>query len=101
MATTPLTVEVITPELAERVFELIMEVEDETPLTTEVKVLTAEDKSLELTKLAVAVEVTPLVSEVSTNEFVEVATINVCAVMILDVAVTPLTSVVKMLPAAD
>ena len=45
MATTPLTVEVITPALAAIELLLMILVEVDTPLTTEVKVLIAEDKA--------------------------------------------------------
>jgi hypothetical protein len=42
VATTPFTVEVITPEAAERVLELMIEEVEVTPLTTEVSSFTAE-----------------------------------------------------------
>lgn len=101
VATTPLTVLVITPALAARVLELIMEVEEETPFTIEVKVFTADERSLELTKLAVVVEMMPLVSEVRVKELVEVEIESVLLVMMLLVAVTPLIVVVSTLPEAD
>lgn len=80
VATTPFTVEVITPALAESVFELIMEEVEVTPFTTEVNSLIAEVRSFWLMKLAVVVEVTPLTLEVSVKELVEVATVRTLVV---------------------
>lgn len=101
VATTPLIVEVIIPELAESVFELIMFVEVASPFTILVSVFTAEFREFWFMKLAVVVEITPLVLLVRINELVEVEIERVLFVIILDVATTPLTSVVKMLPVAD
>lgn len=74
VATTPLTVEVITPEEAVRVLELM--------------------------NLAVVVEITPLVLEVSVKLLVLVETERVLLVMIEEVAILPATLVVRVLPTA-
>lgn len=57
--------------------ELIIEVEEATPLIVEVSVLTAEAKSWLLMKLAVVVAVLPLTIEVRMNELVEVDTVRI------------------------
>ena len=68
---------VTTPALAARLEELITEVVVAIPLTVEVSVLTREVSPLPLTKFAVVVAVLPLTMDVSTNELVEVAIVNV------------------------
>jgi hypothetical protein len=45
VATTPFTLEVIIPEAAEMLLELIIEEVEVIPLTIEVRVFTVEDKS--------------------------------------------------------
>jgi hypothetical protein len=74
VATTPFMTEVITPEFAESVFELIRLEVEVTPFTIEVNSLTTLAREFEFTKLAVVVDTTPLVSEVSIKELVEVET---------------------------
>jgi hypothetical protein len=84
--------------------ELIMEVEEETPLTREVSVLTAEVSAFVLMKLAVVVATFPLTIEVRTKEFVEVETVRVLEVedairLVRSVEVaTPLMVVVSTAP---
>lgn len=65
------------PALAVRLEELISEVVVAIPLTVDVSVLTAERRSLVLTKFAVVVAVLPLTIEVRINELVEVEIVNV------------------------
>jgi hypothetical protein len=80
VATTPLTVEVITPEAAVRVLELIMEEVEVTPLTTEVSSFTAEVRAFWLMKLAVVVAVTPFTVDVRVKLLVEVETVRTLVV---------------------
>jgi hypothetical protein len=80
VATTPFTVEVITPAVAERVLELIKEEVEVTPFTTLVSVFTAEVSAFWLMKLAVVVEVTPFTLEVRVKELVEVETVRTLVV---------------------
>lgn len=77
VATTPLIVEVITPEVAVSVLLLIRLVEVDTPFMMEVIVLTAEESEFELMKDPVVVAITPFVFEVRVKELVEVATESV------------------------
>lgn len=101
VAITPFTVEVIIPAFAMSVLELMIEVEEATPFTTDVSVFTALERSFELTKLAVVVVITPFVSEVRMKLLVEVETERVWEVMMEDVAMLPATLVVSTLPVAD
>ncbi len=57
VAVTPLMIVVTTPEFAWMLDELMIEVEVERPFTVEVRVLTADCRSLELRKRAVVVAV--------------------------------------------
>ena len=77
VATTPLIVEVITPDVAVSVLLLIRLVEVDTPFMMEVIVLTAEESEFELMKDPVVVAITPFVFEVRVKEFVVVATESV------------------------
>ena len=106
VATTPFTVEVITPDPAERVLELMIEEVEVTPLTTEVSSFTAEVSEFWSMKLAVVVEVTPLTVEVRVKLLVEVETVSTLVVPALmmdwrsvEVA-TPLTVEVRTVPEA-
>ena len=104
VAVTPLMSVVITPEFAEIEEELMMDVEEETPLILEVSVLTAEARPLLFTKLAVVVAVLPFMILVKVKELVEVETERVLEVddatrlvRSVDVA-TPLMVVVRVVP---
>lgn len=106
VATTPFTVEVMTPAAAVRVLELMIEEVEVTPLTTEVSSLTAEVRAFWLMKLAVVVEVTPFTVEVRVKLLVEVETVRTLVVPALmmdwrsvEVA-TPLTVEVRTVPEA-
>lgn len=106
VATTPFTVEVITPAAAERVLELMIEDVEVTPLTTEVSSFTAEVREFWSMKLAVVVEVTPLTVEVRVKLLVVVDTVRTLVVPALmmdwrsvEVA-TPLTVEVRTVPEA-
>ena len=95
---------VTTPLVADTVEELIIEVEEATPLIDEVSVLTAEVRALVSMKLAVVVATLPLTVEVNVNELVEVAIVSVWdvddatrLVRSVDVA-TPLIVVVSTAP---
>ncbi len=106
-AVTPFMIVVTTPLAADIVEELIIEVEEETPLIDEVSVLTAEVRELASTKLAVVVATLPLTVEVSTNELVEVDIVRVFDVedatrLVRSVEVaTPLIVVVSIAPDVD
>jgi hypothetical protein len=65
------------PLLAVILEEVMIEVLVARPLIVEVRVLTAEVRSLLLTKFAVVVAVLPLTIEVRINELVEVETVKV------------------------
>ena len=104
VATTPFTVEVITPEAAARVLALIREEVEVTPLTTEVRVFTAEEREFWLMNLAVVVEITPFTLEVRVKELVEVETVRRLVVVesrpeMEVVARIPLTELDRMPPA--
>jgi hypothetical protein len=102
VAITPFTVDVIIPELAEIVFELIMFVEEDTPFTTDVSVFTVDERSFEFMKFAVVVEIIPFVFEVSVKELVLVATVKVLFVIIEEVAIELLPSIdVRVFPVAE
>ena len=77
VAITPLIIVVNTPLEAVIEFELIIDVVVDTPFIDEVRVFTADDKMLLSTKLAVVVAMTPLTTEVSTNELVDVEILRV------------------------
>jgi hypothetical protein len=88
--------------------ELLMrDVDDETPLMIEVRVLTAESRELLLMKLAVVVATFPLTVEVRIKELVEVDTVSVFEVddatrLVRSVVVaTPLMVVVRILPEVE
>ncbi len=104
VAVTPLMMVVTTPALAESVEELMMDVEVEIPLTVEVRVLTADCRSLELRKDAVVVATRPFTVEVRVKELVLVDTVRVFAVedatrLVRSVVVaTPLMVVVRVAP---
>ena len=72
-----LIVEVIIPLLNASSDWLIRLAVVVTPLTIDVRVLTADSSELELIKLAVVVEVLPLTIDVRVNELVEVETDNI------------------------
>lgn len=76
VAVTPLMMVVTTPALAERVEELIMDVEVESPLIVEVRVFTADERSLLFRKRAVVVAICPFTVEVSVKELVLVDTVS-------------------------
>ena len=98
---------VTTPALAESVEELMIEVDDETPLMMEVRVLTAEERELALMKDAVVVATLPLTVEVRVKELVEVETVRVLEVeeatrLVKSVVVaTPLMMVVRVAPLVE
>lgn len=95
VAVTPLITVVTTPALAERVDEVMIEVEEETPLTVEVRVFTADCRSLELRKVAVVVATRPFTVEVRVKELVLVDTVSVLDV---DDATRLVRSVVVAMP---
>ncbi len=104
VAVTPLMIVVTTPEFAWMLDELMIEVEVERPFTVEVRVLTADCRSLELRKVAVVVAIRPLTVDVSVKELVEVDTVRVFdvdeatrLVRLVEVA-TPLMVVVRVAP---
>ena len=75
-----------------------------TPLTIDVRVLTADSSELELIKLAVVVEVLPLTIDVRVNELVEVETDNIfveplsimdCKSVVVDI---PLITLLRIVP---
>ena len=107
VAITPLIVEVITPELAERVFELTRDEVEVTPFTTLVRVFTAEVSAFWFMKLAVVVETTPLTVEVRVKLLVEVETVRRLVVpeFMIDcrsvLVATPLMVVVRRVPEAE
>ena len=98
---------VIIPEVAPKVEELMIGVLDDTPLMLEVSVLTADERLLELIKVAVVVATFPFTVEVKTKELVEVEILSVekveeatKLVRSVDVA-TPLIFVVKVAPEVE
>lgn len=101
VATTPFIVVVIIPDEAVIRLELMMLEVDTSPFTLEVRVLTADERSLLFTPVMVVVAITPFTSEVKIVEVEVVATERTLPVMIEEVAVTPLTVEVKTLPVAD
>lgn len=104
VAVTPLMIVVITPPLAASKEEVMILVEVERPLMMEVRVLTADERELELRKLAVVVAVLPLMILVRVKELVEVDTVSVLLVedatkLVRSVEVaTPLMVVVRVVP---
>lgn len=107
VAVTPLMMVVTTPEFAWMIDELMIDVEVERPLTTEVRVLTAEERPFELRKVAVVVAVLPLTIDVRVKELVVVETVSVLEVeeatklvKSVDVA-TPLIVVVRVAPVVE
>ena len=68
---------VMTPLVAVIEDELMIEVEDATPFTVEVRVLRAEARRLALMKLAVVVACLPFTTDVSVKELVDVETVSV------------------------
>jgi hypothetical protein len=80
VAVTPLMIVVTTPALAERVEELMILVEVDSPLTVEVRVLTADCRSFELRKDAVVVAIRPFTVEVRVKELVLVEMVSVLEV---------------------
>lgn len=107
VAVTPLMMVVMIEEEAEILEELMILVEEATPLTVEVRVLTADARSLLFTKLAVVVAVLPLTMEVRTKELVEVEMVRVLEVddatrLVKSVEVaTPLMVVVRTVPKVE
>jgi hypothetical protein len=102
VALTPFTVVVNTFPEREVVSELMMFVKSvETPLTIEAKVLVVVERELELIKLVVVVEITPLTFEVKVKLLVVVAIDNTLDVTAVLVAITPLTLVVITLPSVE
>lgn len=86
---------------------LMIDVEEETPLIDEVRVLRAEESVLSLMKLAVVVAILPFTVDVSTKELVEVEIVRVFEVedatrlvRSVDVA-TPLITVVSVVPEVE
>jgi hypothetical protein len=98
---------VTTPAFAETVEELMILVDVAIPLTVEVRVFTADTKSLPFTKDAVVVAICPFTVEVSTKELVEVEIVRVCEVddatrLVRSVEVaTPLMVVVSTAPLVE
>lgn len=95
------------PEEAAIEEELTIEVLVESPLMVEVSVLTAEERSLLLRKLAVVVAIRPFTVEVSIKELVDVETVRVFdvedatrLVRFVEVA-TPLMVVVRIAPEVE
>ncbi len=107
VAVTPLMMVVTTPALAERVEELIMDVEVESPLIVEVRVFTADERSLLFRKRAVVVAICPFTVEVSVKELVLVDTVSALDVeeatrLVRSVVVAmPLMVVVRVAPEVE
>ncbi len=104
VAVTPLMTVVTTPALAESVEELMMDVEVESPLMVEVRVFTADERSLLFKKRAVVVATWPFTVEVRVKELVLVDTVSVLDVddatrLVRSVVVAiPLMVVVRVVP---
>jgi hypothetical protein len=95
VAVIPLMIVVTTPPLAVIVDEVMIDVDVESPLMVEVRVLRADCRSFELRKFAVVVAIFPLTVEVRTNELVVVETVRVFEV---EEAIRLVRSVVVAIP---